>query len=194
VSEQGSQADQDPHQPINTRSKPYRGDEDDEVKIKPDRTVIPPPPKTTSNPNRHVQRSKRECSAAPEVARLQAEILRIPLSNGRTFQCNGKLNAIIAEELMKGRSAALTLQAAKYVGRTLPDRDQMPGLTLADNLAATIIAMESSQAEAVEEQERKARAARDEKLEKRRYELIKAAHIEQEEEVGREYKSWNETP
>jgi hypothetical protein len=106
VSEQGSQADQDPHQPINTRSKPYRGDEDDEVKIKPDRTVIPPPPKTTSNPNRHVQRSKRECSAAPEVARLQAEILRIPLSNGRTFQCNGKLNAIIAEELMKGRSAA----------------------------------------------------------------------------------------
>jgi hypothetical protein len=46
------------------------------------------------------------------------------------------------------------------------------------------------QAAAVEEQERQARAARDQKLEKRRYELIKAAHIEQEEDVGREYKSW----
>lgn len=76
------------------------------------------------------------------MARLQAEILRIPLTNGRTFQCNGKVKAIIAEELTKGRSAALILQAAEYIGRTLPDRDQIPGLTLADKLAATIIATE----------------------------------------------------
>lgn len=124
------------------------------------------------------------------MPRLQAEILRIPLTNGRTFQCNGKVKAIIAEELTKGRSAALILQAAEYIGRTLPDRDQIPGLTLADNLAATIIATELEQAAAVEEKERQTRAARDRKLEKRRYELIKAALIEQEEEVGREYKSW----
>jgi hypothetical protein len=63
-------------------------------------------------------------------------------------------------------------------------------LTLADNLAATIIATELDQAAAVEGKERQTRAARDRKLEKRRYELIKAALIEQEEEVGREYKSW----
>jgi hypothetical protein len=158
--------------------------------VKPDQTSVPPPSKNNIIPNRPVQGSKKEFAVAPEVARLQAEILRIPLTNGRTFQCNGKLNAIIGEELRKGRSAALILQAAQYIGRTLPDRDQIPGLTLADNLAARIIAMEMEQAAAVEEKERQARAARDQKLEKRRYELIKAAHIEQEEEVGREYKSW----
>jgi hypothetical protein len=56
-------------------------------------------------------------------------------------------------------------------------------------LAARIIAMELEQAAAVKEQEWQARAVRDMKLEKRRSELIKAAIIEQEE-VGREYKSW----
>jgi hypothetical protein len=158
--------------------------------VKPDQTSVPPPSKKTSTPNRPVQGSKKEFAVAPEVARLQAEILRIRLTNGRTFQCNGKLNAIIAEELTKGRSAALILEAAEYIARTSPDRDLMPGLTLRDNLAARIIAMELEQAAAVEEQEQQARAARDQKLEKRRNELIKAALIEKEEEVGREYKSW----
>jgi hypothetical protein len=180
---------QEPH----TTSFTNTMEEKEEGEIKPDQTSdasVPLPSKTISTPNRPVQGSKKECAAAPVVARLQAEILRIPLTNGRTFQCNGKVNAIIAEELTKGRSAALILQAAKYIGRTLPDRDRMPGLTLADNLAARIIAMELEQAAAVEEKERDARAARDKKLEKRRYELIKATLIEQEEEVGREYKSW----
>jgi hypothetical protein len=54
----------------------------------------------------------------------------------------------VGEELRKGRSAALILQAANYIGRSLPDRDQIPGLTLADNLAATIIATELEQAAA----------------------------------------------
>jgi hypothetical protein len=160
---------------------------------KPD-TSVPPPSNNNITPNRHVQGSKRECSAAPEVARLQAEILRIPLTNGRTFQCNGKLNAIIGEELLKGRSAALILQAAKYIGKTLPDRDQMPGLTLADNLAATIIAAELGQA-AVEEQERRALAAEQHRRDIERLEREPAAKVEiKREEVAalRERCDWED--
>jgi hypothetical protein len=181
---------QNPHSPI-LNSKAHTGD--GEMESKPDRRSLPPPPKNNTNPNRHVQSSKKECSAAPEVARLQAQILRIPLSNGRTFQCNGKLNAIIVEELMKGRSAALVLQAAEYIGRTLPDRDRMPGLTLADNLAARIIAMELEQAAAVEEQERRVLATEQHRREIESLKREQAAKVEiKREEVAakRERSDW----
>jgi hypothetical protein len=187
---------QEPH----TTSFTNTMEEKEEGEIKPDQTSdasVPLPSKTISTPNRPVQGSKKECAAAPVVARLQAEILRIPLTNGRTFQCNGKVNAIIAEELTKGRSAALILQAAKYIGRTLPDRDRMPGLTLADNLAARIIAMELEQAAAVEVQkeqlQRREMAAEQERLEAERSnrEKVARAQIKREEVAAqRERSDW----
>jgi hypothetical protein len=121
--------------------------------------------------------------AAPDVARLQAEILRIPLSGGRPFQFNGKLQAIVRNELANGRPAALILEAAEQIGGTLSDRDRMPGLTLADNLAATIVAIEMEEAEIAHRMENK-------KTQSRRYELTNSLLIEQEEQAGSEYKSW----
>jgi hypothetical protein len=183
---------QEPH----TTSFTNTMEEKEEGEIKPDQTSdasVPLPSKTISTPNRPVQGSKKECAAAPVVARLQAEILRIPLTNGRTFQCNGKVNAIIAEELTKGRSAALILQAANCIGRALPDRDRMPGLTLADNLAARIIAMELEQAAAVEEQERRVLAAEQHRRDIERLEREQAAKVEiKREEVAakRERSDW----
>jgi hypothetical protein len=94
---------------------------------------------------------------------------------------------------MKGRSAALILQAATYIGRTLPERDRMPGLTLADNLAATIIATEASQAEAVEEQERRVLAAERHRRDIKRLEREQATMVEiKREEVAakRERSDW----
>jgi hypothetical protein len=135
-----------PHTPISSKSHRIEENEEGEIKpnrtsdsppsknntmekrarkVKPDQASVPPPSKNNINPNRHVQGSKKEFAVAPQVARLQAETLRIPLTNGRTFQCNGKVKAIIAEELSKGRSAALILQAAKYVGSPNPPGSQV---------------------------------------------------------------------
>jgi hypothetical protein len=161
----------------------------DEEGIKPnqtptpqDQTSIPPSSKTTPSPN-HPVKSCKSMSAAPDVARLQAEILRIPLSGGRPFQFNSKLQAIVRNELANGRPAALILEAAERIGGTLSDRDRIPGLTLADNLAATIVAIEMEEAE-------KAHGMENKKTQSRRYELTNSLLIEQEEQAGSEYKSW----
>jgi hypothetical protein len=171
-----------PHTPI-SNSNAHSPDEEGESKPEDQQQTNPV---SSSSPRVDF---REEC-AARAVDRLQAEILRIPLSKGRRFQCNGKVKEIIGEELGKGRSQAMILEAAEYIGRTLTDRDQMPGLTLADNLAATIVAIEIGQEEATEEQKQQERQAMDKKRENRRYELMKTAVIEQEKKLGREYGSW----
>jgi hypothetical protein len=163
-------------------SKSHADEEKDRSRVRASSKKAPSP--------KHPVKSSKVMSAAQDVARLQAEILRIPLDGGRTFQINGKTNATIHHELANGRSAALIFAAAQRIGGTLSDRDRIPGLTLADNLAATIVAIEMEQADAFEQQKRKETAAMEKKLEKRRYELIRAILIQQEEQVGREYQAW----
>jgi hypothetical protein len=66
----------------------------------------------------------------------------------------------------------------------------MPELTLADNLAATLAAMKIGREKAIEQEKQREQAALEKKMQSRRYELTKAMLIEQEEQVGKEYKSW----
>jgi hypothetical protein len=115
------------------------------------------PSKNKSSPNQPVKSSKKV--TAPEVIRapfgspewwnarqasmsdeeqVLAAISAIELSNNRRFDCNSKIRQIVSTKLAIGVPKIDIVEAAEDFGRTLTEKDKMPGVALAQNLSQEI--------------------------------------------------------